>query len=172
MTKLTHETIKAILKEFRLDNSSIVIRDDITDDQLIDAIEGSKKYVPSIVVLNKIDMVDNDELEKIKAILNPDICVSAEQKLNTEALKELIFKRLEFMRVYCKEQGKKADMDVPIIMRKGNTLKDVCLKLHKDFVAKFRFARIWGKSSRFDGMPVKRLDHVLQDKDIVEIHLN
>ncbi|MBI2124779.1 50S ribosome-binding GTPase, partial [Candidatus Pacearchaeota archaeon] len=62
LTKLNEETIKDILKEFGLQNCSIVIREDITDDQLIDAIEGSKKYVPAITVLNKIDMVDKSEL--------------------------------------------------------------------------------------------------------------
>ena len=48
LTKLDENTIKTILKEFRLDNSSIVIREDITDDQLIDAIEGNKKYLSLI----------------------------------------------------------------------------------------------------------------------------
>ena len=172
LTKLNAETIKNILKEFRLENSSVVIREDISDDQLIDAIEGNKKYVPGIIVLNKIDMVSKEELERIKSIVKPDICVSAENNINTEELKELIFKKLEFIRIYTKEAGKKADMDIPLIMRRGNTLKDFCLKLHKDFISKFRFARIFGKSARFDGMPVRRLDHVLQDKDIVEIRLN
>ena len=172
LTKLTEETVKNILKEFRLENSSIVIREDITDDQLIDVIEGNKKYIPGITVLNKIDMVDRQELERVNSIVNPDICISAEKKLNIEELKKLIFEKLEFIRIYTKEAGKKADLNVPIIMRKGNTLKDVCLKLHKDFVAKFRFARIFGKSAKFDGMPVRRLEHKLEDKDIVEIHLN
>ena len=171
LTKLSEETINEILKEFGLQNCSIVIREDITDDQLIDAIEGSKKYIPAITVLNKIDMVDKDELEKIKEIVKPDIYISAENREHTEELKELIFKKLEFIRVFCKEVGKKADMDVPLIMRKGNTLKNVCLKLHKDFLSKFRFARIWG-SSKFPGMPVKRLDYTLKDNDIVEIHLS
>mgnify|MGYP001562455339 CR=1 FL=1 len=171
LTKLSEETIKNILKEFRLDNSSVVIREDITDDQLIDAIEGNKKYVPGVIALNKIDMVDKVELERVKAVMKPDICISAEKKLNTNELKELIFKKLEFMRIYCKEIGKKADMNVPLIMRKGNTLKDVCLKLHKDFISKFRFARVWGNSARFDGMVLRKLEHVLKDNDIVEIHL-
>src|SRR3989339_634442 len=144
LTKVTEEAIKNILKEFRLENSSIVIREDITDDQLIDAIEGNKKYVPAITVLNKIDMVDEEELERVKTIVKPDICISAELKTGTGELKDLIFKKLEFIRVYCKEAGKKADMGVPLIMRKSNTLRDVCTKLHKDFVSKFRFARVWG----------------------------
>ena len=172
LTKLTYETIRSILKEFRLDNSSIVIREDITDDQLIDAIESNKKYVPGIVVLNKIDMVDEKELEKIKNIVKPDICVSAEEKFNTEALKELIFEKLEFIRIFCKEQGKKADLEVPLIMKKGGTLRDVCIKLHKDFVNKFRFARVWGKSARFPGMVLRKLEHVVQDNDVVEVHVS
>ena len=172
LTKINEETIKNILKEFRLDNSSIVIREDITDDQLIDVIEGSKKYVPAITVLNKIDMVDKEELERIKSIVKPDLCISAEKKLGTEDLKGLIFKKLDFIRVYCKESGKKADMGVPLIMRKGNTLRDVCIKLHKDFTSKFRFARIWGKSARFPGMVLRRLEHTVEDNDIVEIHVS
>ena len=172
LTKLNEETIKAILKEFRLDNSSIVLREDITDDQLIDAIEGNRKYIPAIIVLNMIDMISQKELEKIKSIVKPDICISAEKKINTEELKKLIYNKLEFIRIYCKEVGKKADMEVPLIMRKGNTLRDVCLKLHKDFVSKFRFARIWGKSAKFPGMVLRKLEYVLEDNDIVEIHLN
>ena len=172
LTKISEDTIKNILKEFRLENSSVVIREDITDDQLIDAIDGNKKYVPGITVLNKIDMVDKEELERIKEIVEPDICISAENKINTEKLKELIFKRLEFIRIYTKEAGKKPDTNIPLIMRKGNTLKDFCLKLHKDFISKFRFARIWGKSARFGGMPVRKLGHILEDNDIVEIHLS
>ena len=106
------------MKEFRLDNSSIVIREDISDDQLIDVIEGNKKYIPAITVLNMIDMVNSRELERLKAIIKPDICISAEKKFKTEELKELIFRKLEFIRVYCKETGKKADMGVPLIMKR------------------------------------------------------
>ncbi|MDP3765063.1 MAG: GTP-binding protein [Nanoarchaeota archaeon] len=172
LTKINEDTIKAILKEFRLDNSSIVIREDISDDQLIDTIEGNKKYVPAITVLNMIDMVNSKELERIKALTKPDICISAEKRVNTEYLKKIIFERLEFIRVYCKEVGKKADMEVPLIMRKGNTLRDICMKLHKDFVSKFRFARIWGKSVKFPGQVIRKLDFVVEDNDIVEVHLN
>jgi len=47
----------------------------------------------------------------------------------------------------------------------------VCSKLHKDFVAKFRFARVWGKSTKFPGQRLM-LGHKLEDGDILEIHLN
>jgi ribosome-interacting GTPase 1 len=46
------------------------------------------------------------------------------------------------------------------------------MKLHKDFVSRFRFARVWGRSAKFDGMVVRKFGHVLEDNDIVEIHLS
>ncbi len=170
LTKIDSETIKDIMQEFRLNNASIVLRDDIDADELIDVIEGNKRYVPAITILNKIDLVDEKELERVKRIVRPDICISAEMKLNIEELKELIFQRLGFIRVFCKEQGKKADMEEPMIMKSPATLRDVCEKLHKDFVSKFTFSRVWGKSVKFDGQVIRRLEHELKDEDVVEIH--
>jgi len=74
------------------------------------------------------------------------------------------------MRVYCKDPGKPADMDVPVIISRNSTIKDFASKLHKDFISKFRFSRVWGKSAKFPGQKLS-LKHVLKDKDIVELHL-
>jgi ribosome-interacting GTPase 1 len=41
--------------------------------------------------------------------------------------------------------------------------------VHKDFRAKLKYARLWG-SGKHDGLNVKR-DHVLQDGDVIELHL-
>ena len=172
LTKLDKKTIEDILREFKLNNAGIVIRENIDVDQLIDIIEGHKKYVPSIIVLNKIDMISHEELGRINRNVNPDIEVSADKKINIEELKEFIFNKLNFVRVYCKEIRKKPDMEVPLIMTKGCNLKDFCNKLHRDFTNKFRFARIWGKSAKFPGQDIRRLDHKLEDNDIVEVHLD
>jgi uncharacterized protein len=170
LTKLDEATIKDIMQEFRLNNASIVLRDDIDADELIDVIEGNKRYVPAVTILNKIDLVDKDELERVKKLVKPDICISAEMKININELKEVIFQKLGFIRVFCKEHGKKADMEEPMIMQSPTTLRDVCQKLHKDFVSKFTFARVWGKSVKFDGQVIRKLEHELTDEDIVEIH--
>ena len=169
--KLTNETIKTVLKEFRIMNADIVIRERIDTDQLIDTIEGNKKYIPGIVVLNKIDMVSKEELEKVVKKIKPDLMISAKEKVNMEELKHLIFNRLDFIRVYCKEVGKKADMGVPLIMTRGDTLKDMCLKLHKDFLQNFKFSKIWGPSVKFGGQRVMKLKHKLKDMDVVELHI-
>ena len=171
LTKIDFETIESILKEFRITNADVVVREDITPDQLIDVIEDNKKYVAGVTVLNKIDLAEEAEVEKARKITRPDLCISAEKRTGTEEVKEIIFRRLGFMRVFCKEVGKKADMDVPLIIRKGSTIEDFCRKLHKDFVDKFNFARIWGKSTRFPGQQIRRLNHEIVDKDVIELHL-
>ena len=62
-------------------------------------------------------------------------------------------------------------MSEPLILLKGSTVKEMCIKLHKDFLKKFRFAKIWGPSSKFPGQ-TKMLEHKLMDNDIVEISTN
>jgi len=57
----------------------------------------------------------------------------------------------------------------PIILPKGSTLADAAEAVHKDFRARLKFARLWG-SGKHDGIMVKR-DHVLQDGDIIELHV-
>jgi len=126
LTKIDNKTIEDVMREFKLNNASIIIRQNIDVDQLIDVIEGNKKYVPAITVLNKIDMIDKAKLEFIKDKVKIDIYVSADKKKNIEQLKELIFRKLNFIRVYCKEIGMKADTEVPVIMEKNSNLKDFC----------------------------------------------
>ena len=51
----------------------------------------------------------------------------------------------------------------------GSTLIDMAALVHRDFTQGLKSARIWG-TGVYDGQTIKR-DHVLHDKDIVELHL-
>ncbi len=168
---LTKETIEAILREFKINNADVVIRENITDDQLIDAIEGNRVYIPSIVVINKADTVTRERAEALRKQTGAELCISAEKGQNIGPLKELIYKRLGLMGIYMKEPSKPPDMEEPLIMRKGSTLRDVCAKLHRDFPQRFKFARIWGISAKFPGQKILRLEYEVHDGDIVELHL-
>ena len=86
-----------------------------------------------------------------------------------DELKLKIFQLLDVMRVYTKTPGGKPDMADPIILEKGSTLEMAATSIHKSFAQRMKYARIWG-SGKFDGVAVKR-DHVLQDGDIIELHL-
>ncbi|MBN1645928.1 GTP-binding protein [Candidatus Woesearchaeota archaeon] len=170
LTRLDSETIASICKEFKINNADIVIRDNIGPDEFIDIIQDNKIYMKSIVVINKIDLVSEERLKQLVRKIRPDLCISAKEKQHTEELKELVFNSLDLIRIYMKEPRKPADMDVPLIMPRGCTIKQVCEKLHKDFVKKFRFARVSGPSSKFKDQ-VFKLPHVLKDSDVLELHI-
>jgi len=170
LKKIDKKTIEVILNEFKYNNADVLIREDIDADQLIDCIEGNKIYVPSIIALNKVDSVSKDKADEVAKQIKADILISAEKGLNIDPLKRIIFNKLNFIRVYMKEPAKKADLIAPLIMFNGCTIKDVCNRLHKDFVTKFKFARVWG-SSKFPGQKLLRLEYVLRDKDVLELHL-
>ena len=75
------------------------------------------------------------------------------------------------MRIYLKEPRKEADMKEPLIITRGSKIRDVCRKLHKDFVKKFKFARVTGPSAKFKAQRLM-LDHKLKDEDILELHIH
>ncbi len=170
LPNLSDETIEGVLRAFRINNADVVIRTNITVDELIDCIEDNKKYVPGITVLNKVDLVSKEHAEKIARQINADIMVSAEKKEHLEELKEIIFNKLDLIRIYMKEPGKEADLEEPLIISRNSSVRDVCSKLHKDFVKQFKFCRVWGKSSKFPGQKLS-IKHTLKDLDILEIHL-
>jgi len=170
LTKLTKKTAESILREYKLNNADVVIRTDISADELIDMIEDNKHYIPGLTVLTKIDIVSRKKLKEIEKIIKPDLSVSAEKNINIEKLKKLIYFKLDFMRVYCKEVRKKADLEIPLIIKKNSSVRDMCQKLHRDFIKNFKYVRVWGKSAKFPGQRLS-LKHKLKDKDIVEIHI-
>lgn len=172
LTKIDTRTIIDIAREMRLNNADILIRTDIDADQLIDIIKGERIYTKAITIITKIDLVDKEQLSRLVNEIKPDVVVSAEGNIGIDKLKQEIYDKMGFIRVFLKEVNEKPDMEEPLIMFKGCTIHDVCSKLHKDFVNKFKFARLWGKSAKFDGQTFRRLDKELMDEDILELHIN
>ncbi|MFQ5975976.1 MAG: OBG GTPase family GTP-binding protein [Candidatus Hydrothermarchaeales archaeon] len=165
---LDEGTIKAVLNEYRIHNADVVVREDITVDQIIDVALGNRVYIPALVVLNKIDLVKEDYLEEVSKKTKDFVSISAEEGYNIERLKEAIFNKLDFIRIYMKPQGKEADLEEPLVVLKGSRVREVCNRLHKDFEKKFRFARVWGRSAKFEGQKVG-INHGLEDSDILSI---
>lgn len=86
-----------------------------------------------------------------------------------ENIKELIWQRLNLIHVYTKQPGKKPDYP-PVALKKNSTVIDLAEIIHKDFLKKFDYAKVDGKSVKFKWQTVG-LNHVLADGDIVEFHL-
>jgi len=171
LTKVGMDTLAAILKQFKIINADVVVRDDVDIDQFIDCIEGNRKYVPAVVCVSKSDLLNTKEKKKLNDLLPDPFFVSAEKSEGLGELREIIFNSLNFVRIFLKEVNKKPDLDEPMILVRPVTLRTVCKHIHRDFIKKFRFARVWGKGAKFPGQEFRNLDKVLEDGDIVEIRV-
>jgi uncharacterized protein len=168
--KVSERLVKEIMRVYGLHNGRVIIREpNLTDDQLIDVLNGNRIYLPSLAVLNKIDLVNKGFTQEIQSkIGNNFIPVSADAGINIDALKEAIYQKLGFIRIYMRPKGSETDFDEPLIIKSGSTVQDVCNKIHRNMAKNFRYGLVWGKSAKFAGQKVG-LDHRLVDEDIITI---
>lgn len=117
---LTEEVIKDVLKEYRIANADIILRCDATIDQLIDVIEGNRVYMSAVYAINKIDQITVEELDLLDRI--PHTCpVSAHHEWNLDGLLEMIWEKLNLVRIYPKPKGQLADFAEPVILNKEHS---------------------------------------------------
>jgi hypothetical protein len=168
--KLKHidkKMIKLILNENGIHNAEVLIREDLTLERLIDSLSKNRVYIPSLTVFNKIDLLKPNEIDQIKKSIDC-VMVSSLKGKNVDFLKEKIWEKLNLVRVYLKKIGKPPDLEKPLIIKRGEKIRNVCERIHKDFERDFAFAKLWG-SSKFPGQRVG-LNYELKDKDTIELH--
>jgi ribosome-interacting GTPase 1 len=133
----------------------------------------SQTATKTILVANKIDLPGaSDRLAVAREMFESCFSIhviSAEHGTSLEELRSAIYRFLNVIRVYTKQPGKPADLTCPFTCPSGSTLVDLAGLVHRDFAANLKSARIWG-TGVYDGQSIKR-DHVLHDKDVVELHL-
>jgi ribosome-interacting GTPase 1 len=129
---------------------------------------------PTIIVANKTDRPEAAEnlafFREIAGEPLPIVPISSETGDGIDELKETLYALLDIVRVYSKIPGKDPDMNKPFIVKRGSSVQDVAHKIHREFADKLKFARVWG-SGKFDGQVVER-DHVVEDGDILEVHVD
>jgi ribosome-interacting GTPase 1 len=96
--------------------------------------------------------------------------VSAKTGASLEQLPATFFRLLGLIRIYAKPPGKPADMKEPFTLPAGSTVMDLATAIHRQLADKLKFARIWG-TGVYDGQNAQR-NHVLNDKDIIELHFS
>jgi ribosome-interacting GTPase 1 len=172
---LDEETIKSVLREHGFVNATITIRGDPDIDTLVDGIMDNRVYLPSLTVVNKVDLVDPSYVDTMRANLrdhdvDPEeaIFISAEKEKGLDTLVETLWEELGLIRIYMDKPGRGVDYEDPLILRRGETLDDALRKLGGTFDDRFRFARVTGPSAKHDEQQIGR-DHVLEDEDVLRI---
>ncbi|MBW2989679.1 TGS domain-containing protein [Candidatus Woesearchaeota archaeon] len=149
-----------------MDNANIALKEDLYGK------DESWVSLSSLIVINKKDIIDSNKVfqDLCKYYKIDRIEISAFDEEDIKKLKDELWKNLNLIKVYTKEPGKKAKKDEPICLKKGAVIEDMAVHIHKDFIKKFRFARVWGSSAKFNAQ-MCGLRHRLKDEDIVEVHL-
>jgi uncharacterized protein len=126
-----------------------------------------------IIAVNKVDGPKQEEdyltFLELTGLTLPGVHLSILNGKNLDSFLKSVYGLSGVIRVYSKNPGKDPDLDEPFVIPKNSTLEDLAGRIHKDFLHKLKYARIWGTSVH-DGMTVQR-DHIMQDGDIVEIHI-
>jgi len=85
-------------------------------------------------------------------------------------LLQRIWEELGLLRIYTKKRGAKPDLNDPLVVRKNATIEVVCHAIHRSLASHFKYALVWGKSSKFFPQPQKvGLNHVVAGDDVVSI---
>ncbi|MBT3376350.1 MAG: TGS domain-containing protein [Lentisphaerae bacterium] len=136
------------------------------------AVEGMNNK-PMLTLGTKVDLPDTadnlDALLELRPDLGPVHPVSTETELGLDVLPKCCFELLDIVRIYSKQPGKPADKIDPFTLPRGRTVVDFARAVHREIAADLKYARVWG-SGKFAGQTVQR-DHIMEDGDIVELHV-
>jgi ribosome-interacting GTPase 1 len=130
-------------------------------------------YTKTILIANKLDAAGaEDRLSVVRELFGerfPIRAISAESGQGLPELRDALYRFLNVIRVYTQKPGKKPDLDSPFTCPAGTTVVEFAAIVHREFADKLKTARLWGAGA-YPGQPVPR-DHVLHDRDIVELHV-
>ena len=172
---LDEETVTTVLRQQGYVNADVTIPHDLTIDELIDGIMDNREYLPSIVAVNKADLIEPDYLDTVHEQLrahdiDPEAAtfISAEESKGLDALSDRIWEGLGLIRIYMDKPGRGVDYEEPLILEQDATVDDACAKLGGPFETRFKFARVSGPSAKHDEQQVGT-SHELADEDVLRI---
>ena len=106
LTKITPDDVRIILHEYKILNAQVILKDDYDVDDLIDTLEGNRRYTKALFVYNKIDMISIEELDKLSREPH-SIGISCNLNLGTNVFLEKLWEYLALVRIYTKRVRKK-----------------------------------------------------------------
>uniref|UniRef100_A0A674DWL4 Developmentally regulated GTP binding protein 2 n=1 Tax=Salmo trutta TaxID=8032 RepID=A0A674DWL4_SALTR len=162
LTMCSEKLVQLILHEYKIFNAEVLFREDSTPDDFIDVIVGNRVYMPCLYVYNKVDQISIEEVDRL-AHEPHSVVISCGMKLNLDYLLERLWEYLALICLYTKKRGERPDFSDAIIMREG-----ACHRIHRTLASQFKYALVWGTSTKFDPQRVG-LTHVMEHEDVIQI---
>ncbi|XP_065898585.1 developmentally-regulated GTP-binding protein 2-like isoform X2 [Dysidea avara] len=169
LVKMSEKMAQLILHEYKIFNAEVIFREDCTADDFIDVILGNRVYLKCIYCYNKIDQISLEEVDRL-AHQPYSVVISCELDLNLLYLLEKLWEHLALIRVYTKRRGEPPDL-LPghaLILRKNSTVEHVCHGIHRSLVDQFKYALVWGTSTKYSPQRVG-MHHQMQDEDVIQV---
>jgi hypothetical protein len=151
------ETIKEIAREYGIKNGTVTLKEKITLERLFDSFSENRVYIPAIFVLNKSD-IPHKSTDYVE--------ISAENGEGVPSLIDKIWDTLMFVTIYLVHPDEEPNFQSPMIMKAGQTLRDVAEKIGSEFASDKRLVKIWGTGSKFPGQEVSFETEVLDGMQI------
>ncbi len=168
------EKIKNIVIANGIRNGIVKIYGEITLEQVVDALTLSVVYKKSILLGTKGDLSDTQEhFSKLETNYLDTFPLIIGTSIRTgnfpQNFGEVILKFLKKIRIFTMHSGNIAEK--PLLLDENPTIKDVALKIHRNFYDTFNHAIVIRDNERQKRKKVG-LDYVLNDNDVIEIHTN
>lgn len=163
------EEIERALKDNGVRNALVRIWGDITMEDVVESLEQTKLFKPSLVIINKMDLAPGADAAFGRATGRRAMSVSLKDKTGLARVGEELFRTLGIMRIYTRVLGGEVAKK-PIIVKEGAKVLEIAKIVHSQFYHNFKHARVFGKSVKFNGERVGA-EHELADGDIVEIRI-
>jgi len=142
-------------------------------DFILHTLEGWQIPPPKLLVGNKLDQPGAGENFLAVQALYGDrfryVGLSAATGSGLEGFAREAFRSLDLVRFYSKAPGKKPDLEVPYVLRRGATVEDAAAHVHRDFAERLKYARLFRRSDEHHGLMVERT-HAIADEDVLEFH--
>ena len=103
----------------------MIFRDDYGVDELIDVIEGNRKYVKCLYVYNKIDTVCIEDVDRLARLPHSTVC-SIRLNLNVDTVLELIWEYMGLLRIYTKRRAEPPSFDEPVVLSPSRRSRRTC----------------------------------------------
>ncbi len=168
----TLDDIKKLLTQYRYRNAIVKLSGKIGikdfEESLLGEVSG---YKPALLLFNKQENITKASSQFSKLCNEtPCINISFKSKKIMETIGRALFEVLGIIRVYTKEPGERFHSEKPFIFKKQVTVSNLAKHIHSRFLHNFKYAKVWGVSAKYPGEKVG-LDHILADKDIIELRI-
>jgi ribosome-interacting GTPase 1 len=168
------EKIKEVIHENGIRNAIVKIRGPVSLDDVVDCLTPSVVYKQAMIMATKGDLPHTEDLfKKLKQNYSDrfPLIVGTSMHKGTfpSDFGEIILRYLKKIKIYTMSSAREI-ADKPLILDEDSTIKDAAIRIHKSFYESFEHAVVIRKKARQKRKKVG-LDYVLQDNDIIEIHI-